>query len=149
REPFHIDPEEADPIGEEIPVPTSDSRFKVTFKPRQRPKVIRWKNYNEQQDRPNYLRSMLMLFHPWRNEPVLQPDDQENANAADTNAAIFELHKESIMSVYRQFVPNLSEDQLQEALEDNEDDESADEDDEEIVANPNEYEALNPRESQE
>lgn len=69
-------------------------------KPRTKSKVIRYRKYSIHQDRPNYFRVLIMLFHPWRNEET----QVENSDCEQ----IFNTHKDAINNNYKLFHANNS-----------------------------------------
>ncbi len=120
--------------ADNVPVPNYDCP--VIFKPRKLPKIIRWRRYDREQDRYNYVRVMLMLFHPWRIEPGT--DKTENLEKT------FEDNHQKIFDLYTKFVPHNNEEELEAAwreVEANEQEEETAPPDERVA---DEYEVLNP-----
>ena len=76
----------------------------VVFHRRRRPRFLRWHRYSQVHDRANYVRMMLLLFHPWRIEPGTDPNQDLEAT--------FEAHREEIFNVFNQFSPGDNEEQL-------------------------------------
>lgn len=67
---------------------------------RKQSRVIRYRKYNLHQDRANYFRELIMLYHPWRDEGA----EVENANCE----SIFRENKESIEINYKPYNDNKS-----------------------------------------
>ncbi|KAH9398505.1 hypothetical protein TYRP_018746 [Tyrophagus putrescentiae] len=76
----------------------------VVFHRRRRPRFLRWHRYSQVHDRANYVRMMLLLFHPWRIEPGTDPNQDLEATFRD--------HREEIFNIFNQFSPGDNEEQL-------------------------------------
>ena len=82
-------------------------------------KVIRYRNFNQLQDKTEYCREQLMLYHPWRDEDADLIDiNQEEA---------FERHQESIISKRSKFVSDCDS-AVRDALQQDGDGQNLDED---------------------
>lgn len=131
--PQNIEIDAADNPPEDMSVDDAEQdACPVIFTVRRQPRIIRWKNYNPQQDPENYYRMMLLLFHPWRNEP----------GEGDLEAT-FEANRKEIFRVYQKFVPDNNVEELENAHRA----EEAEVDEEEEPPNvqvQNQYEILNP-----